>query len=288
MMPTDFETGDERDYRLALIGAMRFELVPVSTVDAAIAALPPSSAVSVTCSPVKGIEATIPLTDRLRSMGHRPVPHLAARMVRGPDHVRQIADWLRTTGVGHVFIVGGDASTPAGPYLDGLQFLAALLHADPGLSSVGVPSYPDGHPNIARDVLDDTLDRKQAILAEAGIAGYTTTQMCFDPATLYGWLEVQRERGLALPVHLGVAGVVDRARLITMGVRLGVGASIRYLRKNRAATTAMLSAGHFDPNRLLEPLSPALLPLGVEGIHCFTFNQVESTVGWQHQVLAGQ
>jgi methylenetetrahydrofolate reductase (NADPH) len=280
------ETPEERAHRRALVASMTFEIVPLKSAEGAVAALPPSSAVSVTCSPVKGIDATLELAKRVKSAGHLAVPHLAARMVESHEHVTRIAAWLRSTGVTTAFVVGGDAETPHGPFADGLAFLQALLDADPGLETVGVPGYPDGHPLIDPGSLNDALHAKQQLLGEAGVAGYVSTQMCFDPAKVHGWLTKQRQAGMQAPVHLGVAGVVDRTKLVTMGARLGVGASLRYLRKNRQAIRRLLSASHYDPGRLLEALSPDLEPLGVDGLHCFTFNQVETTARWQRETVA--
>jgi len=42
---------------------------------------------------------------------------------------------------------------------------------------------------------------------------------------------------------------------------------------------------HYDPNDLLEPVSPELRRLNVEGIHCFTFNQVAATEEWRQANL---
>ncbi|MDH3680649.1 MAG: methylenetetrahydrofolate reductase [Acidimicrobiia bacterium] len=275
----------ERDRRLALVADMKYELVPLRSVDVAVAALPPASPVSITCSPVRGIDATMQLTDHVRSLGHTAVPHLSARMVEGPDHAHRIARWLRTEAVGHAFLVGGDIESPAGPYHDATHFLRALLDAGPELTSIGVTAYPDGHPFIDDAALRQALHGKQSILSEAGIACYAVTQMCFDPATVTQWLTTEREAGLTLPVHLGLAGVVDRKKLMTMGVRLGVGTSLRYLRKNRSAVGRLLTTSRFDPNTLLEPLSRSLDALDIAGLHCFTFNQVASTVSWQRATL---
>ena len=265
----------------ALVAAMTFEIVPLRSAEGAVAALPPASTVSVTCSPVKGIEATRELSILVRAAGHTAIPHLAARMVEGPGEVARIAAWLRTEGVTRIFVVGGDAEQPAGPYPDGLSFLRALLDAGAELAEVGVPGYPDGHPLIPTGALAEALAAKQALLAEAGLRGHVSTQMCFNPDRITSWLAGARATGLTLPVHLGVPGVIDRAKLVTMGARLGVGASLRYLRKNRKALGTLLSASHYDPGTLLEPLTPQLGPLGIDGIHCFTFNQVEPTVAWR-------
>jgi methylenetetrahydrofolate reductase (NADPH) len=277
-----------REMRLALIANLKYEVVPMNSADAAISALPPASTVSVTCSPVKGIATTMELTDRIRSLGHTAVPHIAARMIEGPGHVRQIAHWLRSEAVDHLFLVGGDAESPAGPYNDASGFLHDLLAAGPELVSVGVTSYPDGHPAIDRDTLRAALHHKQQTLAEAGVAGYTSTQMCFDPERIERWLTEERQAGLTLPIHLGVAGVIDRRKLMTMGVRLGVGTSLRYLKKNRAAIGRLMTSPRFDPNTILEPLESSLTTLGIEGVHCFTFNQIASTVAWQRTTLTGQ
>lgn len=274
-----------RDHRLALIANLKYELVPLDNIDGAIAELPPASTVSVTCSPAKGIDATMALTDHLRALGHTAVPHVAARMVESPEHLRRIAHWLRSEEVRHLFLVGGDATPPHGPYHEAAGFLQDLLALQPELSSVGVTSYPDGHPAIDRPVLRAALHHKQQLLAEAGIAGYASTQLCFEPVRIERWLTEERRAGLELPIHLGVAGVVDRRKLMTMGVRLGVGTSLRYLRKNRAAIGQLMTSASFDPNTLLEPLEPSLQALRIEALHCFTFNQVAPTVEWQRSAL---
>jgi methylenetetrahydrofolate reductase (NADPH) len=109
--------------------------------------------------------------------------------------------------------------------------------------------------------------------------------MCFDADRLVGWLEGERAAGVSLPIHLGLPGVVDRTKLMTMGMRLGVGTSLRYLRKNRRALGKLLSRSEYDPDSLLKPLAGHLQRLGVDGLHCFTFNQVEATARWREKAL---
>ena len=252
------ETADDARHRLQLIADLTFEVVPLKSLDAAIEALPPESKVSVTCSPVKGIATTMELTEQIRDRGHTAIPHIAARMVESRQQATEIAQWMRTEQIGRMFLVGGDADPPAGPYTAAVDFLADLLEAGPELHTVGVTSYPDGHVAIPDDALHQALLAKQALLAEAGVAGYASTQMCFDPKRILSWLESERAGGLELPIHLGIAGVIDRAKLMTMGARLGIGASLSYLKKNRKAITKLVTMTSYDPNDLLEPLSPHL------------------------------
>ena len=179
-----------------------------------------------------------------------------------------------------MFLVGGDAEEP-GEYFDVVEFLHDFLDTDHGLTTIGVAAYPDGHALIDRDALHEALHAKQRLLAKAGVESYCTTQMCFDPNTISAWLRAERAAGLTMPVHLGLSGVVDRTKLLTMGARLGIGQSLSYLRKNRKAITSMMTTAHFDPNDLLIPLSQDMLELDVENLHVFTFNQVAATDRWR-------
>jgi len=269
----------------AIVGGLRLELVPSKHLHHAIVDLLPGSRVSVTCLPAKGLSATQDAAARLVDLGHDVVPHIAARLVTGTDHVAALARWISATGVREVFIVGGDSAEPAGPYADGSSFLGDLLAHDTGLERVGVPGYPDGHPGIDDNALRNALRVKQTLIADAGLAGSVTTQMCFDATRVADWLTEERARGMNLPVVLGVPGVVDRARLLSMGARLGVGASLRYLRKNRSSVRAMLGPRRYDPTELVSNLTAATLRLGLNGLHAFTFNSVGDTVAWQHSLL---
>ncbi len=183
-------------------------------------------------------------------------------------------------------MIAGDEPKAAGPYADSLSFLRDLLEHDTGLARVGVAAYPDGHPFIDRAALHDALHAKQELFATAGVVGSATTQMCFDPARIRTWLSVERCDGLTMPVVVGIPGVVDRGRLLKMGVRIGVGVSLRYLRKNRTAMAALLAPGGYDPTELVRAVAPDAASLGVTALHSYTFNSVAATRAWQQALLA--
>ena len=270
-----------------LAANLHYEIVPMNTIEQAIEDLPAGADVSVTCSPARGIVATQGYTDRLQSLGHRPVPHLAARLVEGPEHAAQLAAWLRDHSVSEVFVVAGDAPEAAGPYEGALAFMRDLLAANPGVQRVGFTGYPDGHSKIDGDVLNSQLHAKQALLAEAGVDGWISTQMCFEQAKIRSWIETQRVAGISLPIRLGVPGVVDRNRLMNMGSRLGIGASVRYLSKNRSTVMHLMAPGGFDPTDMVVAFADDAEQLGIEALHSFTFNAVADTRAWQETIVAG-
>ena len=270
-----------------LVTGLHYELVPMKSIEQAIDDLPPASDVSVTCSPTRGIAATLDYTEQLIGLGHRPVPHLAARLVEGPDDAAKLAGWVRERDLREVFVIAGDAPEPVGPYEGALPFIRDFLAADPGVERIGVTGYPDSHAMIDDAELTRQLKAKQALLTEAGVGGWISTQMCFDGDVIRDWLTHERAAGITLPVRLGVPGVVDRARLMTMGTRLGIGASLRFLSKNRSTVMQLMAPGGFDPTDLVVALADDAEALGIEALHSFTFNAVADTRAWQEAIVGG-
>ena len=273
------------EVRRALVTAARFEIVPLKSAEAQMAHLPPGCEVSVTCSPTKGIGPTIELAARLQASGHHAVPHLSARLVDDVDHVRRLAKACREHGFTEVFLVAGDVPTAVGQYEGVVDLLRDLLDADAGLTRIGVTAYPDDHPLIARAVVHEALHAKQALLAEAGIDAYASTQMCFDVGAWKVWAAAERASGLQLPLHLGLPGVVDRTKLLTIGMRLGVGASLRFVKKNRGALGRLFAPSGYDPSKMLDGLVDDADALGIEALHLFTFNSVDTTASWRARQL---
>ena len=110
--------------------------------------------------------------------------------------------------------------------------------------------------------------------------------MCFDLAKWRKWVATERAAGFTLPLHIGVPGVIDRVKLMTMGMRLGVGASLRYVQKNGGLLGRLFRPTGYDPSALINPLSKQADELNIDGIHLFTFNNVEATAKWQQKQLA--
>lgn len=265
----------------ALVANLHYEIVPMKSIEPAIEALPSQAFVSVTCSPAKGIPTTLEYTERLIGLGHHPIPHFAARMVESREETAELAGWLREHSIDEVYVIAGDAPDPAGPYEGALPFIRDLVEADPGVRRIGISGYPDGHALIPQDVIQEQLLAKQAVIREAGLDGWVSTQMCFDTDLIRQWIRTERARGLEFPVRLGVPGVVDRARLMSMGTRLGIGTSLRYLAKNRSTVMQLMAPGGYDPTDMVVAFADDAKELGIEALHSFTFNAVEDTRKWQ-------
>jgi methylenetetrahydrofolate reductase (NADPH) len=166
--------------------------------------------------------------------------------------------------VGHVHAVDED--------------LAALGRPFP---HVGITGYPESHPAIHDDLV------VQAMWDKRHHATHIVSNLTFDPALVRDWIARLRRRGVAMPLLLGIPGPVDRTRLLTMATRIGVGESTRFLAKHKGTFARLAAPGGFTGERFLEQCAPALVPPEalVEGLHVFTFNQVEATESWRRGML---
>ena len=264
-----------------VLRAPTFELIPLKNALDQAAFLPPGATVSVTVSPAKGIDATIGLSEQLQARGFRAVPHLSARMVRDRSHLADLIAWLEGAGVRRAFVVGGDAKEP-GEYPDALSLLRAMAEIGHPLSEIGITAYPQGHAFIADDVL------LEALRAKVAFASYMTTQLCFDPVAIAGWLVARRAEGIELPVHVGLPGVAEPQRLLAISARIGVADTHRFLVKNtRFIARLIRSGGFYRPDGLLEGLAPWIADpsTGIADLHVYTFNAVDLTERWRTAYL---
>jgi methylenetetrahydrofolate reductase (NADPH) len=265
-----------------LVAAANIEVIPLRGADEKALAIPPASTITVTCSPKFGMERTIEHVVRARKSGHRVVPHLAARMVEDKAHLQSFLDILSSEGVDDLYVIGGDGADPIGKYSEAFHILEAIQELGHDLQRIGVGCYPEGHPHIADDALLDALQRKQPY------ADYMVSQLCFDAATFTDWLRTTREAGISLPVRVGVAAPLQTRKLIELSLKIGVGSSVKFLTKQHGFVGNLLLGRSYTPEALISQIvdETGFGELGIEGLHLFSFNQIDATVAWQHRISA--
>jgi methylenetetrahydrofolate reductase (NADH) len=268
--------------RAELLRAPRYEVLPTDDAMARVVAqVPKEITIAVTASPRRGMSPTVELAVRLASLGYRTVPHLSARLIRDRVELSEILGAVREAGITDVFVVAGDAREAAGEFPDALSVLTALP-ADHGLTRIGVTGYPESHPFIDDDV---TI---QAMWDKRRLATYIVSNMSFDAATVTAWIERVRRRGVDLPIHVGMAGVADPARLLKVSARIGVADAARFLRGHPSWVARMFRPGGYEPGRFVTAMLPAAArpELRIAGLHVFTFNELEPTERWRHEMLS--
>jgi methylenetetrahydrofolate reductase (NADPH) len=266
-----------------LLTRARYEVFPTASAEAAVLeAVPRDVAVTVTASPTKGLEPTLALTERFAAEGYHVVPHLSARLIRDAAHLRDVVARLTAIGTDDVFVPAGDADPPAGEFTSALDVLEQLAELGHPFARVGITGYPETHPKIEDDVTVQSMWDKRRH------ATYIVSNLCFDPATLRQWVVRIRKRGVTLPLLVGLAGPVERTKLMQMATKIGVADSARFVAGHSSAFVRLSTPGAYQPERLLDKVGTTLAApeSKVTGLHIFTFNQVQQAEQWRQGLLS--
>ncbi len=268
-----------------LIERSRYEVIPLKDVEEKVLEhVPKDVTLTVTVSPAKGLEPSLELAERFAREGYTVVPHLSARLVRDRGHLRELVDRMAEMGTRDVFVVAGDAEEPAGDYEGAASLIRDMHELGHPFERIGITGYPETHPLI------DDATAAAAMAEKAPYASYIATQICFDSSVTARWIDAVWASGIRLPVYVGIPGAVQRAKLLRVSTRIGIGESIRFLRKHGNFVTRFLQPGGFSPDRLIKGLGPALADpeQKIAGFHVFTFNDLAETEAWRRKKLAGR
>jgi methylenetetrahydrofolate reductase (NADPH) len=249
--------------------------------DEVVAFVPKEIRVAVTSSPMRGIEATLRLSEQLVAAGFEVIPHVAARLVRDEEHLRDILARLRAIGVSDIFTIAGDADRPAGAFGGAAALLESMAELRQGIDEVGISGYPESHPFIS----DETTI--QVMFDKEPFATYIVSQLCLDAAVIAWWISAVRARGVHLPIHIGIPAPIQRRKLLRIAMRIGVGESTRFVRGHGGLLARLFLRGRYGPGSLIERLLPELADPAnaVAGFHVYTFNELPATERWRRETL---
>ena len=258
------------------------EIIPVPGIEDRIGTLQPNMHVAVTCSPTKGVDTTLELSEKLIAQGFQVIPHISAKSVTGEKHLETIIKKLDELSIESVFVPGGDRPEPLGEFNNAYDLLKALQKSGHNLKKIGIAAHPEGHPDISNKILMEALEKKK------GLADYIVTQMCFDANILGDWLVQINQQGIHLPVWVGLPGVIERGPLLRTSLRIGVGDSLRFLKKKSKVATELMKSSIYNPEKLVTSISEYkdIADTNLAGYHIFCFNQIEKTEKWRTETIS--
>ncbi|MCB1105254.1 MAG: methylenetetrahydrofolate reductase [NAD(P)H] [Opitutaceae bacterium] len=156
-------------------------------------------------------ERTAQVSRLLREeLGFTVMPHLTC-VGHSRAELHELAGRIHEAGFRNIMTLRGDppkGSTEFKPAPDGLRYAAELVallksrHAD---FCLGVGGYPEKHPEAASPQAD--LDHLKAKV-DAG-ADFITTQLFFDNAVYFRFVEQCRAAGITVPIVPGIMPVLS-------------------------------------------------------------------------------
>jgi len=258
------------------------EIIPVPGIEDKLDSLPSDMYLAVTCSPTKGVDETLELSEKLIERGFKVTPHIASKCVSGEKHLEAIIKKLDELGIESIFVPGGDRPEPMGDFNNALDLLKALKKLGHNLSKIGMAAHPEGHPDVSDEILMEALEEKK------DLADFIVTQMCFDAEILNDWMNQIQKKGIELPVWVGLPGVIERGRLLKTSLRIGVGDSLRFLRKKSQVATELMKSSIYNPDDLVRDITEQIdiNDSKLAGYHIYCFNQIETTEKWRTERIS--
>ncbi len=205
----------------------------------------------------------------------------AASHVTGFVHTRreiaEFLDRLEERGVANVLALRGDLPEGARPGSSGdREFPHAVdlvrFIRERGGFRIGVAGYPETHPEAASP--DDDLRRLAAKVRSGG--EWVTTQLFFDNASYFGFVERARKAGVHVPVVPGIMPVTNYSQLKRFSALCGVRlpAPMReHVERLKGSPEALAAFGVDYATRQCREL----LAGGAPGIHFYTLNRARAT-----------
>ena len=173
----------------------------------------------------------------VRSVQRVPVPHIAARRLASMGELVELLERLRAGGCEDAFLIAGSVARPMCELTSAIDLLDTGLFQTYGFRRVGVAGYPEGSSDVPEAALWQTLGEKSRIAESATFGVHVVTQFCFEPGSIEEWERHARERGIDLPVHVGVPGLTGMARLLRFAAMWGTG--VRCAARTTAAACAI-------------------------------------------------
>ena len=253
-------------------------------------ALPPGTAVYVAHTPKATLAEVVGTAIKLQRLGLRASPHIVARRAESQRSLETGLQRLAAEGVEQALLVAGDLAKPVGPYTSTLDIIDSGLLQKSSLKRLGVAGHPEGHKQVADEVLLAALRHKQAFAGLTGLKLHIATQFTFDADTIIAWDERLTKEGVTLPAHIGIAGPTPLPKLIKYAVACGVGASLNSVMKNMTAM-AKLARLATTPDEMLSGLVRGGAAEGSSRIvqpHFYAFGGVAATARWIRAVIDGR
>ena len=252
--------------------------------------IPAGTKVNVTFLGNEDLEMRVAAAKAVKDMGFVPVPHISARRLESQDQLEEFLGRLQEVGATeHVFAVGGDPAEPAGPYPDALTVIRSGLLQKYGVKEVSIAGYPEGHPDIADDVLWRHLDEKALALAQEGLDAVVLTQFAFDTEPVMAWITQVRERGIEAQIRIGTPGPAGIKRLLGFARRFGIGANAMIVKKYGFSLTNLM--GTAGPDRFVSDMAELLAAEPKTGdvkLHFYTFGGLLATSSWAREFVAAR
>lgn len=210
---------------------------------------------------------TAQIASHINDMGIPSAAHLSC-VNNTKEDILQILDEFKSMGIENILALRGDRIPDAEPKKD-FAYATDLVKfiKENGDFHVSGACYPEIHPE-APDAVTDILHLKEKV--DAG-AEHLMSQLFFDNAIFYDFIEKARIAGINVPIEAGIMPVVNKSQIERMVSLCGASLPAKFtkmMQRYESNPEALRDAGiAYAIDQIVD-----LISNGVDGIHLYTMN----------------
>ena len=232
------------------------------------------------------IEDMVATAKRIASEGYDVMPHFPARIIKDAATLENwIAMYQGEAGVKQALLLAGGLDQPQGDFHSSMQLMETGLFDRAGFTRLHVAGHPEGNRDIdpkgGTRLVDEALRWKQKFSERTDAKMALATQFAFEAKPIIAWAESLKAAGIALPIHIGIAGPAKLQTMIKFAVSCGVGPSIRVLQRRAKDVSKLLLP--YEPTEVLTELAAynaANPESNIEQVHFFPLGGIKTNAGW--------
>ena len=227
------------------------------------------------------IEDMVKTAKKINEQGYATMPHFPARIIKDKKTLKDwISKYQNEANVKGALLLGGGVNKPYGEYDSSIQLIESELFDLAGFEKLYIAGHPEGNKDIDPDGSTKNID--QALLWKNEYKNRTdadmaiTTQFCFDSKTVINWANDIKNKGVDIPIHIGIAGPAKLQTLLRYSIECGVGASIKILQKRALDLTKLLLP--YKPTSIINELAEYKLinsDFNIEKVHFFPLGGIK-------------
>ena len=232
------------------------------------------------------IDDMVATARRLADDGYPVMPHFPARII---NDKATLADWIARyqgeAGVDQALLLAGGVAKPHGVFESSMDLMETGLFGKAGFKRLHVAGHPEGNRDIdpagGDDNVMEALRWKQKFSETTDAKMALATQFAFDAKPIIAWADSLKEAGIALPIHIGIAGPAKLQTLIKFAIACGVGPSLKVLQKRAMDVSKLLLP--YEPTDVLADLAAhkaANPDFGIESVHFFPLGGIKTNANW--------
>ena len=204
------------------------------------------------------IEEMVKTAKKINEQGYATMPHFPARIIKDKKTLKQwISKYQNEANVKSALLLGGGVNKPYGEYDSSIQLIESELFDLAGFEKLYIAGHPEGNKDIDPDGstknIDQALSWKNEYKNRTDADMAITTQFCFDSKTVINWANDIKNKGVDIPIHIGIAGPAKLQTLLRYSIECGVGASIKILQKRALDLTKLLLP--YKPTSIINELA---------------------------------